>query len=280
MIDFQNDVRLKRPGGEATAMQVTAGVCALRETPEPDGRLATVALHGETLDTFEERGGFFRAQAHRDGYVAWADAEALSAPVLKATHKVIALRTYVLSEPALKSAPHFLLSFGAEIVAEGETGDWVTCARAGYVHKRHLAPLDYFETDPVLLAERLIGTPYLWGGRESLGLDCSGLVQGAYASAGVILPRDADLQYEAAGEPIADWRVPGALRRGDLVFWEGHVGIMADAIHLIHANASAMAVAREPLDEAIQRIAALYAEPIGARRIDLGHARQAASSGH
>ncbi len=268
MLSFDN-ARLRRPDGDALAMQVTAGVAALRETPEGDGRMVNVSLHGEILDAFEEQNGFLRVQTRRDRYVGWADAEALSAPVLEATHKVSALRTYCYSAPHLKSAPYFLLSFGAEIVAEGEEGDWVRCARAGYVHKRQLVPLDEFESDPVLLAERLIGTPYLWGGRESLGLDCSGLTQGAYASAGLILPRDSDMQFAWAGEAIADWRKAGVLRRGDLVFWEGHVGIMADDVHLIHANAWHMAVAKEPLEEAIVRIAKIYAEPIGVKRIDV-----------
>lgn len=254
-------------------MQVTAGVAAVRETPAEDGRLATVALHGEVLDAFEAQKGFLRVQCRRDRYVGWADAAALSAPVLTPTHKVSALRTYCHAGPDLKSAPHFLLSFGAQIVAEGESGDWVKGARAGYVHKRHLAPPDQFEPDPVTLAERLIGTPYLWGGRESLGLDCTGLTQGAYESAGVRLPRDSDMQFAWSGAPIADWRAPGALQRGDLVFWKGHCGLMANADEMIHANAWHMAVAKEPLGEAVTRIARLYAEPIGARRIDLAQAR-------
>ncbi len=268
-----NDKRLARPNGQSTVMQVTAGVVAVRETPAEDGRLATVALHGEILDAFEEVDGFAHVQCQRDRYVGWADVAALSAPVRAPTHKVSALRTYCYSEPDLKSAPHFLLSLGARVVATDRDGDWVACARAGYVHTRHLTTFDQYTDDPTSVAERLIGTPYLWGGRESLGLDCTGLSQTAFEAAGVLLPRDSDMQFAWAGEAIDDWRAPGALQRGDLVFWQGHCGLMANATELIHANAWHMAVVREPLSEAITRIARLYADPIGARRVNIAKAR-------
>jgi cell wall-associated NlpC family hydrolase len=162
-----------------------------------------------------------------------------------------------------------MLCLGARLAATGrQEGDWIECARAGWVHQRHLAPLEVFEPDPATVAARYLHTPYLWGGRESLGLDCSGLIQQAHEAAGILLPRDSDMQLAWAGAPIADWQRPGALARGDLVFWEGHAGIMLDAAQIVHANAWHMAVAIEPLGEAIARIRSLYADPVGAVRID------------
>jgi NlpC/P60 family/Bacterial dipeptidyl-peptidase Sh3 domain len=264
-----NDPRLTPPPGTSAPYQVTAGVAAIRETPLADGRLATVALHGEVLDMFNEQGDFAQVQCRRDRYVGWVDVAALSAPVLAVTHKVSALRTYCHAEADLKSAPRFLLSLGARIVVEAIDGDWARCARAGWVHTRHLSDLNASVTDPVAVAEQFLHTPYLWGGRESLGLDCTGLTQQAFEAAGVILPRDSDMQADWAGTAIANWQAPGALRRGDLVFWRGHVGVMTDAAHLLHANAWHMQVAREPLSAAITRIAQSYGAPTGARRIDL-----------
>lgn len=204
------DPRLTPPDSVPVAYQVTAGVAAVRETPASDGRLATVALHGEVLDVFGQAGDFVHVQCRRDRYVGWVDMAALSAPVLPPTHKISALRTYCYAEANLKSAPRFLLSLGAHVVAEEIRGDWVGCARAGWVHARHLSAVDTVVADPVAVAELFVNTPYLWGGRESLGLDCTGLTQQAFEAAGVILPRDSDMQAAWAGREIGDWQTPGS----------------------------------------------------------------------
>ena len=246
-----------------------AGSVAVRENPGVDARLSTEALHGEVLDVFEEQDGFALVQCRRDRYVGWAATAGLSQSLQDATHKVTAVRSHAYAAPDLKSAPQTVLSLGAKVTVAGEQGDWRHCEGAGWVHHRHLHTIDARVDDPVSIAELYLHTPYLWGGRQSLGLDCTGLTQQAFEAAGVLLPRDSDMQFGWCGVPIDDWRSPGALRRGDLVFWKGHVGIMTGPDELLHANAWHMAVAREPLEEAITRIANYYAEPIGARRIDV-----------
>lgn len=268
------DPRLTAPDGQPTPFQVTAGVAAIRAAPAPDAEMVTQALHGETLQVFSETGEFGQVQLDRDRYVGWVLMEAVSAPALSASHRVGALRTYVYSEPDLKSAPHYLVSLNARMVVEPEQeGRFVKCARSGWVVADHLAPLDVWEPDPASVAERFVGTPYLWGGRESLGLDCTGLTVAAFGACGVDLPRDSDMQFAWAGAPIDDWDRPGVLHRGDLVFWKGHVGILTDDQTLIHANAHHMCVARESLSAAIERIAPLYGPPIGARRLNVTAAR-------
>jgi len=269
-----NDKRLARPEGNPIAFQVSAGAVPVRETPAPDGRAASFALHGETLDLFREEAGFGLARCRRDHYVGWVDMAALSAPVLTPTHKVSALRTYAFSEADLKSAPHFMLSLGARVAASGRRqGVWVHCEKAGWVHERHLAPLGVFEDDPAGVARRYLEAPYLWGGRESLGLDCSGLVQQAFEACGVLLPRDTDMQ--AAWTEKSDTICPETdkRRRGDVVFWRGHVGILTGPDTLLHANAHHMMVAEEPLSEAIDRIAQTAGPVTLIRRIDLAAAR-------
>ncbi|MFN7056104.1 NlpC/P60 family protein [Hyphomonas sp.] len=270
-----DDPRLARPPGEAIAFQVTAGAVPVRKTPASDGEIATLALHGEVVEIFREEGEFGLGQCRRDGYVGWVLMEALSAPVLAATHKVGALRTYCFAEPDVKSAPLFLLSLGARVAATGQqAGVWTQCARAGWVYAPHLLALDAFEADPAAVAERFIGSPYLWGGRESLGLDCSGLIQQAFEACGVLLPRDSDQQEVVAGEVLEDWQAPGALRRGDLMFWKGHAGILTAPDELLHANAFHMATAREPLGPAMERLERVAGPVTSVRRLDLAAARR------
>jgi len=274
MMPDLDDPRLVRPPGKPVAYQVTAGVAAVREAPLPDGQLGTQALHGEVVDVFREDGEFGLCQLRRDGYTGWVNMDALSAPILPVTHKVSALRTYCFAQPDLKSAPRYLLCLGAQVAATGRrVGDWAECARAGWVHLCHLSPIERFETDPAGIAARYIGTPYLWGARESLGVDCSGLIQQVFEACGVKLPRDADMQAAWAGETVTDWQAPGGLRRGDLVFWEGHVGILEAPGTLIHANGFHLSVAREPLRGAIERIRTVAGEVSVVRRVDLVAAR-------
>lgn len=282
MPDF-SDLRLARPKGEASAFQVTAGATAIRKTPSPDGEAGTFALHGEMVDVFREEGEFALVQCRRDRYTGWALMEALSAPVLPPTHKVSALRTYGFSQPDIKSSPHFMLSLGARVVATGrQQGALIECSRAGWVPLRHLAPLDAFEDDPAGVARRFLGAPYLWGGRESLGLDCSGLVQQAFEACGVLLPRDSDMQQAWVGRDVAEPATichgNGGLCRGDLVFWEQHVGILTAPDTLLHANAHHMGVAEEPLAEAIERVGESAGPILSVRRIDLVAARSSIPS--
>lgn len=268
-----NDTRLTPPDRPSRPVQVRAGSVAVRETPLPDARLATEALFGEILDVFEEQHGFALVQCQRDRYVGWVALAGLAERLLAPTHRITRPHTHAYAAPDLKSPPQLTLSLGGRVSVIAEEGDWRQCQDAGWVHQRHLAALDVLDEDPVSVAERYIGTPYLWGGRSGLGLDCTGLTQQSFEAAGILLPRDSDMQFDWAGDSIADWQEPGALQRGDLVFWKGHVGIMTDPDHLLHANAWHMAAACEPLGDAITRISKYYAEPIGARRIQVSSER-------
>lgn len=270
MVSIQ-DTRLTLPdGGLGQPMQVTAGVVALRKSPQADAEMTSQLLHGEALILHHEVGEFGLVQSQHDRYTGWALMAALSAPVLSPTHKLKALRAYVYPEPSVKASPYYLISMGARLVSEGQReGRFLKCARAGWVVEDQLSAIDDKQSDPAAVAQTYLHTPYLWGARESLGIDCSGLVQQAFAASGVSLPRDSDMQAAWAGSPIADWQSKGALQRNDLVFWQGHVGIMLDSERVIHANAHHMAVAIEPLEQAVERISDLYGRPVAARRVDL-----------
>lgn len=271
MLDPKTDTRLNLPvGGELARMQVSAAIIAMRKTPAQHAEMVSQALHGEIVTLHHEEGEFGLIQNHTDGYIGWALMEALSAPALPPTHKLKTLRAYAFPEPMIKAPPFFPISLGARLVSKDvREGRFLKVDRIGWIVEDQLSAIDEFETDPACVAEKYLHTPYLWGGRESLGIDCSGLMQQAFGACGVILPRDSDMQAAWCGAAISDWRMPGKLERNDLVFWKGHVGIMLDSERLLHANAHHMATAIEPLHQSIERIAKQYGEPLGARRIDL-----------
>lgn len=242
-----------------TDHQVTASVLPIRRTPEDDGAQETQSLFGEVFTVYDEADGWAWGQAAFDGYVGYVDAAGLSAPIDVPTHRVTALRSYRFPEPDLKSAPLGLLSMNAKLSVTGTSNDgkWLSETRGGWVFAGHTAPLGDVAADPVAVMEAYLGAPYFWGGRESLGLDCSGIVQNGYEVAGCPLPRDADMQElwfsaEGRGETLwqkadgGDWK-DVALQRGDLVYWPGHTGVMADGRHMLHANATSMAVTLDAL---------------------------------
>ncbi|ATC25831.1 peptidoglycan endopeptidase [Caulobacter vibrioides] len=236
---------------DVTPMQVSAPIASLRKAPEPDAEQEDQLVFGELFDVLFEAGDFAFGQARRDRYVGYVLLEALSAPVLPPDCRIAAPRTYAFAEPDIKSAIVGLYSLNALVTVEAREGRFVKGARAGWFVDHHLAPIGRFETDHVAVAERFLHAPYQWGGRESLGLDCSALVQQALYACGRACPRDTDLQRDFFPE-IAE----AERRRGDLVFWKGHVAILLDPDTILHANAHHMATAIEPLAKAIARIAA------------------------
>jgi cell wall-associated NlpC family hydrolase len=186
-------------------------------------------------------------------------------PDREPTHKVVALRTILFPGRSIKAQPVEGLPLGCRLAITGGDGELARLASGGFVPARHLAPLDATAPDFVAVAERFIGVPYLWGGKTSLGIDCSGLVQVALTACGILCPRDSDMQ-RAIGTEVALGDLAG-LRRGDLVFWKGHVAVLRDPATLLHANAFHMAVAAEPLREAIERISAAGSEVVAIRRL-------------
>ena len=220
-------------------------------------------LFGEVFDVLEEEaGGFLWGQARRDGYVGFVAAAGLAPAGPAPTHRVAAIRTYAFAEPSIKSKASGPYSINSLVTVEAQEGRLAKVAGAGWIPAEHLAPIGVFEADHAAVAERFLGAPYLWGGRESLGLDCSGLVQQSLFACGRACPRDADQQADL-GEAIGRQ----GFGRGDLVFWKGHVAIGLDEARIVHANGHHMAVAVEPLDQAITRIeSAGYGPPTGYRR--------------
>lgn len=235
---------------EGVSRRVAASVTNLLDAP--GGKRERQLLCGDQVRVLETHDGFAFLQSQKDGYVGYVDTDHLtteSAP----THRVTARATHLYPAPDLKQQEGAWLSYGSLLTIIGKTGRWSETDQGMFVYSDHLSPMDVSFTDPVTTAELFLGTPYLWGGNSSAGIDCSGLVQAALLGAGIPCPGDSDLQRDELGRRLPDDTAP---QRGDLFFWKGHVAIAADDQTFIHANAHHMAVAYEPISEALERIAA------------------------
>jgi cell wall-associated NlpC family hydrolase len=244
------------------AMGCAAPATGIRSAPNANAEQMDQLLFGERFEVLEEEGAWLFGQAARDGYVGFVEAAALAPPAPMPTHRVSAIRTYAFAEASIKSRALGPYSINSLVAVEAVEGKLAKVAGAGWMTAAHLEPIGLFESDWAAVAERFVGAPYLWGGRESLGLDCSGLVQQALFACGLACPRDTDMQ-EALGVAID----AAEFGRGDLVFWKGHVAIGLGDGRIVHANGHHMATVVEPLDEAVKRISGAGYEVTSWRRV-------------
>ena len=245
---------------KGVAKCVTAPSAPVHNAPDFAAGKSTELLMGEGFIIYEEKNGWAWGQAVLDDYVGYVPADALGLTNNPVSHKVAVLRTFLYAEPDLKSQMLGGLSLGA-LVATGNIHDKFTQIESGgWIFTDHLKTIADLEGDYLTTAIRFIGVPYLWGGRTSLGIDCSGLVQLALQAAGVGAPRDTDMQSLALGRDVEP--NPAMMERGDLVFFPGHVGIMVDQGTLIHANAWDMMVSPHPLRFVVAEIAKEHDSPI------------------
>lgn len=252
---------------EGTKARVAIPVAALRPKPDLAVGIDTELLLGEEVTVFDRADGWCWVKALSDGYVGYLLEKSLGEPQPDATHVVTVQRSFVYPEPELRKPFVGVLSMGSRIkvVGEAETrgNHYLLLEDGTTLYAAHCRPLGHNDGgDYVEVAARFMETPYLWGGRSGFGIDCSGLVQLALQMTGRSAPRDTDMQASGLGDVIDR----SELRRGDLVFWKGHVAIMEDPETIIHANGHTMTVARENFEAAVKRIGWLYNQPTGYRR--------------
>jgi cell wall-associated NlpC family hydrolase len=247
-------------------MQVAEPLVSVRKSPSADAMQLTQALMGETVKVFEQQDDWAWVQLEQDGYTGYIKARALNRDILEPTHRVAVPGTFLYPKSNLKSQPTTAVTLNARLTVVGCQDGFSELSNGRFVFSGHLETIDAFDTDFVTVAEMFRRVPYYWGGKSVRGLDCSGLVQLALEASGIPARRDSDMQEDTLGLPVPvdDF---GGLKRGDLIFWDGHVGIMTDNKTLLHANGHHMMVQAEPLETAVERIALRYGRITSIKRL-------------
>jgi len=248
---------------DGVAMDIVVGRASLRAAPSDDALQDSELLFGERVSVYDRANGWAWVQAGDDNYVGYVRQETLG-QAGRPSLRVVALMAPAFAKPDLKTPVRDLLPLNARVAALAQDGDYVEIMPGRFVHRRHVAPLDQLESDFVAVAERFVGVPYVWGGKTFAGMDCSGLIQTALKATGFQAPRDTDMMERDLGRPIALVDV----RRADLIFWKGHMGVALDSARLLHANAFHMQVTIDPLAEALARNEALAGPVTAVKRLD------------
>ncbi len=256
----------------STGKQATINVAftELRAQPDFQSAIDTQLIFGEDVEVFAEEGEWKLVKAERDDYVGWLEAITLVENQPSPTHLVSAPRTFLYPEPDMKKPHKGMRSMGSALrivgFKENRGSSYGILETGEAVYAKHIRSTEEHASDPVSIAEELVNTPYLWAGTSAFGLDCSGLIKLAFFMCGKKICRDSDQQAATVGSEIDPGKNFENLKRGDLVFWKGHVGIMQNKDTLLHANGHSMMVNSEPLKAAVERISYLYDAPIGVRR--------------
>ena len=248
------------PHYAAPLMKAATATTMMRSAADAGAEAVSQLLPGEPFAVLDITGAWAWGYSVHDHYVGFVAHGALGDPI-EATHCVAVREALLFSGESIKSPAIASLPFGSRI--RGEEGDAFVQTDAGFIHKRHLRPIALPAADPVAVAELYLGAPYLWGGRGAGGIDCSGLVQMACAAAGINAPRDTDQQRVETGDVLPEG---SRLRRGDMIHFPGHVGLMVNETDLIHANAHWMSVVIEPLADVVTRLQPHHDRPILCRR--------------
>jgi cell wall-associated NlpC family hydrolase len=266
---FREDLADARLKGRVTAKAFVEGKpaqCVLPATrvcrePSDSAMQTTQVLMGENVKVYERKNGWAWVQLDQDDYVGYVREQALREPITKSTHRVSVLLAHLYPQADIKTQPAPMVPMNARICATQQRGEFFVLPSGRCIYAKHVSKSS--ETDFVSVAERFLNVPYLWGGKTAMGIDCSGLVQMALVACGMDVPRDSDMQEQGLGADVKR----DELKRGDLVFWKGHVGIMQDEKTLLHANGFHMMVVSEPFEEAVKRIASKGSDVTAMKRI-------------
>lgn len=265
-MEMDQRLHANRPGLAGKPMEIVAPVAPMLGGPTETAAQTTQALFGEKILAYESQNGYLWCQLQRDNYVGYIHAGFASEKLSTPSHRVSVRSTLLYPSAGIKSQPVISIPMNAALEITEADEEFSRLSNGKFVFTKHLKPIGEHELDFVGVAERFLDTPYYWGGKSHLGLDCSGLVQISLEACGVPALRDADLQEEQLGQSLIINDL-ASLRRGDLVFWDGHVGIMCDDKNLLHANGFHMIAVKELLAEAIGRIAATGSQITSIKRL-------------
>ena len=238
-------------------MKIIKPSVSMNSKPSKNSMLETECLFGESVEILSEDQDWIFCKLLIDNYLGWIKKDSVG--FLKTpTHRVISQRTFLLTKKNEKSNYMHYIPMGAKVNAKKIETEWTEIYlsnnhqfETAFLPSKDIVTIDNKVSDWIGIAQQFLYTPYKWGGRDSIGIDCSALLQLSQEAYGRNIPRNSIDQVESNRKIITKLN---NLFRGCVVFWRGHVALMIDNLNCIHANAFHMKVIIEPLHEVINRM--------------------------
>ena len=247
--------------------QVMVPICDLRLKPKYNSNLETQFLFGERVTIINEEKNWYLCKSMDDNYIGYVRRSNLD-DLKKTNYKIANLSSFIYNLPDIKSGVVSKLFLNSKVFAYKVKKDWFTICfknKNYFIHYNDLNINDkYTISSWGDVAQKFLHTPYLWGGKSHLGLDCSALVQLAFQSANISFPRNSNDQFKSK---VLKSITESEMDKGTLVFWKGHVAIALNKKNIIHSNAHHMKVIVEKFSDAKKRIESTYGKVIGFKKL-------------
>ncbi len=205
-------------------------VANINSKPSEKSEITSQILYGEKFKILSKKNGWLKIKTNFDNYVGFIKKSKFNKN-FKPTNKICKLKSKIFKKINNKFVPtNNFLYFASGISIKNFNKDYVEFERNKWIKKKDIKKIDHYEKNYIKIVKLFLGSKYLWGGKTSIGIDCSALIQIYFYYNRVFFPRDTKDQIKFCKK-----KSKKKLYRGDIIFWKGHVGMCIDRSKFIHA---------------------------------------------
>jgi len=215
--------------------------------PSEVSEVTSQIIYGEKFKILSKNRSWLKIKTSYDNYIGYIRNENYISDH-KPTHKVFSLKTSIFNKQ--KNKTKYFLPFASKVSMIQENKKFIEFERNKWIVKKDIKKIDHVEEDYLKILKLFLKTKYIWGGKSYKGIDCSAILQLLYYYNNKFYPRDTKDQLTYSKNNIKR----NKFKKGDVIFWIGHVAICINAKKLIHAYGPEKKVVIMSVNKTIERI--------------------------